>query len=238
MSNSVRPVCQCGCGELIPLEKIKKNGKASPPKYVDHYHFMEHRKATGFYRRFAQTGLAKQRAMQQETGVRPGHDKRSQAMKEHNRMVPRRHVSGWHKHKRKTMEQPQQSRAKHGQYNAERKLPDNTGQVVGDGSRVWLMETVAQHWPDLADRARQRPGDRYSWLVNELRSMNDKQSTAIVEEYQLKIRASNRERAQRDRRHQLAQYEAQLQTSSGERLEYLQKCIAKLKKQIEKAEGS
>lgn len=128
------------------------------------------------------------------------------------------------------------NREKHGQYDKARHLPDNTGQAVGGGEKVWLMQEVAQHWPDLAAAAQARSGDRYSWLVKELRTMNDEQASAIADEYKRRLNAANRERAQRDRRRQLAQIEEQAKTATGARLAWIEKEAEKIRKQIAKAE--
>ena len=106
-------------------------------------------------------------------------------------------------------------REKHGQYDKERGLPKNTGQAVGGGEKVWLLESVAKHWPDLAAAAQARGGNRYSWLVKELQALNDERATAIADEYQEKIRAANRERAQQERRQRLASLEEQKLTAYG-----------------------
>lgn len=94
------------CGKEIPPHLIRRH---SDRKYCDRdcarRAVTEKRKQQGFYQRFSQFGLAKLRAMQTENGgVRPGHVNRSQAMREHNKAVPRRHVSGWHKRAKKSMD--------------------------------------------------------------------------------------------------------------------------------------
>lgn len=129
-------------------------------------------------------------------------------------------------------------RKKHGHYDEERHLPDNTGQPGGSGSRIWLIETVAQYWPDLAATAHQQPGDRYRYLIAQLRTMqNDEQASSVVEEYRSRINADQRERAQRDRKRRLAKYEEMLHTYSVEQTSYVAKRIATLQKNIAKAEA-
>lgn len=129
------------------------------------------------------------------------------------------------------------SREKHGKYDEDRHLPENTGQAVGGGEKVWLMETVALHWPELAEQARARTGDRYGWLVRELRTMDDMQAIAIADEFKQRLNAANRDRAQRDRVRQLAQLEAQAKIADGARLVWIEKEAAKLRRQIANAEG-
>ena len=72
-------VCKCGCGEMVPVEKMYRNGRQL--YFVDRDHLRAYNKATGFYQRFSRQGLAAQREMQAKSGQRPGHEKRSAAAK-------------------------------------------------------------------------------------------------------------------------------------------------------------
>lgn len=126
---------------------------------------------------------------------------------------------------------------KHGRYDEQQHLPDNSGEPRGDGSRVWLLETVSQHWPELANSAHQQQGDRYKWLIAQLGAMqDDERAIAIIEEYHTRINVDQRERAQRDRKRHLAQYEQLAKVCDVAQLDYVEKCIAKLRKQIAKVE--
>lgn len=87
---------------------------------------------------------------------------------------------------------------KHGRYDPEKGLPDNTGQPLGSGLYVWLHEQVEQHWPELLDQAKQQneKSTADAWLLDKLKTMEDDQARAIVEEFadwQLREQAEDRQ---------------------------------------------
>ena len=90
------------CGAPIPYEKLVKH---PTQKYCSVAHAAQgnaqHLKLIGHYQEFSQAGNAAQRRMQEETGIRPGHNARSAAAKRSNQEKPRRHTSGWKKNKKK-----------------------------------------------------------------------------------------------------------------------------------------
>jgi hypothetical protein len=106
---------------------------------------------------------------------------------------------------------------------------------MSSGIYVWLMQEARVWWPDLVQQAERKPTpERYVWLLAELKK--DPLGVPLVREYVERRKADARERAQRDRKRMLAHYKQQLKEHPGN--DYYQKKIARLEKEIEKADWS
>lgn len=125
---------------------------------------------------------------------------------------------------------------KHGKYDQEKRLPDNTGQAQGSGLIIWLHHAVEGYWPEMLAYAEQQ-ADPNAWILNRLRTSEDEDSRDIYAEYVRRRRAIQAEQRLRERKSELAGCQAQLVEARGARREYLDQRIAKLKKSIAKAEA-
>jgi hypothetical protein len=126
-------------------------------------------------------------------------------------------------------------RAKHGNYNQERHLPDNRMKPQGSGNNVWLNEQVldvlghveGQH---LIDQSAQHSAKRYEWLCVQL---IDRGYKDVVEEYKVKQKEDAAQRRLQDRINRLENLREQLEENEyPSRATYLRKEIEKCEKYI------
>lgn len=128
-------------------------------------------------------------------------------------------------------------RAKHGAYDESRGLPDNGGKPTGSGLYVWLCsEAERLYGKDLIDEAQGHGDQRYRWLIAQIEAMPGDEAKQLVEEFHVRRKADAVEQRQAERRHRLAQMQAQIDAgATGQRLAWLEKEIQKVQRSIEKA---
>jgi hypothetical protein len=128
------------------------------------------------------------------------------------------------------------SREKHGRYDTEHGLPDNTMQPVGSGINVWLNAQVLAAFGDeqgqtlLAEAAKYAP-KRYEWLCERLMEHGHAE---IVEEFQCKKKEDAAQGRIRDKERELRQWQARLAETDNEQLcVWYRKRIAKCEKYLQ-----
>lgn len=126
-------------------------------------------------------------------------------------------------------------REKHGKYNPEKHLPDNTMQPQESGLYVWLQEQVIETLGNeqaqtLIEESRTHGVNRYKWLIAQ---MEDRGHDDIVAAYHNRRLADAAQARIRDKQRQLANCQRQLEieTSSDRRI-YLRGQIQKLTKYL------
>ena len=126
-------------------------------------------------------------------------------------------------------------RKKHGNYDADRQLPDNRMQPAGSGLAVWLQEQIIlligeEQAQGLIDQAREQGVHRYKYLLQqmELRGYND-----LAQKYEEHRRVMEAERRLQAKKFVLRRLQEQVgkETSEARRV-YLSKEIKKAEKYI------
>lgn len=126
-------------------------------------------------------------------------------------------------------------RAKHSQYDRERKLPDNTGQPQGSGTIVWFHEQIVARLGDSASQAliteSRRQGNRKTaWLCEQLRELGHQD---LVEAYEQRRRDDAAALRIREKERVIRQCQAQIaKESSPERRAFLEKQVAKAQRYV------
>lgn len=128
------------------------------------------------------------------------------------------------------------TRAKHGNYDEDRGLPDNRGQAQGSGIYVWLQSEVEQRFgKGLVDQAQAHGNERYTWLLAQLAAMGN-DGKQLIAEFEEKRRADAAERRQRDRQRAIVILQGQIDAgAAGQRLVWLTQQIEKIQRSYEKA---
>lgn len=128
-------------------------------------------------------------------------------------------------------------RAKHGRYDSERNLPDNTGQPQGSGLIVWFHSQILEHLGDAAgqsliDESRAQGSRGTAWLLVQLTA---KGHSEIVEAYEQCRRADAAALRRRDKERIIAQCQATIARNDTppEHQAFLRKAIAKAQKYLE-----
>jgi hypothetical protein len=131
------------------------------------------------------------------------------------------------------------SREKHGRYDQERHLPDNTMQPVGSGLYVWLHKQVRARFLDgeqLLEEAKKHRPSADSWLLGQLRARG---ADDLLEEFRVRKNADANVRDWENKRARLRQIEHRIQEEMDiypVRVAWMQKEAAKLRRLIEKHE--
>jgi hypothetical protein len=126
-------------------------------------------------------------------------------------------------------------RQTHGQYDPNRKLPDNNMQAVGSGINVWLNEQVLtllgeQEGRALIEQAAPHDEKRYKWTLEQLAARGHD----LRDEYHQREREVAAQRALRLREQQLAAWKQRLEEAvEPQRRVHIQKEIIKCEKYIE-----
>ncbi len=128
-------------------------------------------------------------------------------------------------------------RAKHGNYDEEHHLPDNTGQAVGSGSAVWLQEQILATLPApagqaLIDSASAHGVRRYEWLCEQLVTQG---YAELAQAYHQRKREDAAALRIRDKERIIRQCQAQIPSETTfERRVWLEKQIEKAQKYLER----
>lgn len=127
-------------------------------------------------------------------------------------------------------------RAKHGQYDATRHLPNNCGQAVGSGRVIWLQEQIQASFPHLLAASLHRGSSRTQWLLFQLEAMEDQKAQKIAQEYRQRARRDALIEAQRKRYRTIRKIQTFQSTISNEQEQRnCAKRIASIQRQIDKA---
>lgn len=127
-------------------------------------------------------------------------------------------------------------RKKHGRYDAEKQLPDNTMQPKESGLYVWLQEQIInvlgnEQAQMLIDESRTHKTKRYTWLLEQMqvRGCDD-----LIAEYHKRRLADAAQRRLREKQWRVANYRQQLEQGHGDAHNtYLRKQIEKLERYIQ-----
>lgn len=123
-------------------------------------------------------------------------------------------------------------RTKHGNYDAERGLPDKRMQPQGSGIQVWLQEQIITSLGEeaaqrLIDEARPHGPRRYQWMIERMAERGHPELGKQYDERRKPSRLRDKERA-------LKGWQAQLATETNEaRCAYIRRQIQKCEDYIE-----
>jgi hypothetical protein len=124
-------------------------------------------------------------------------------------------------------------RSQHGQYDQEKRLPDNSLQPSGAGYTVWLQEQILALFPDgeaLIGQSREHGTKRYAWLLERLQARGH---VEIVEEYATRKRKADAERRIREKENHRQMIQEQLsQEQPVARRQYLLREMEKIEKYL------
>lgn len=133
------------------------------------------------------------------------------------------------------------ARAKHGQYDQERRLPDNTGQAQGSGVIVQFHAQIRELLGEeagqaLIEESRAQGHRKTAWLCERLQ---ERGHVDLVQEYEQSQRDTGAALRIRKKEQLIAQCQATIARNDTplEHQEFLQTRIAKAQKYLEKHRG-
>jgi len=124
---------------------------------------------------------------------------------------------------------------KHGRYDAEKHLPNNSGTPQGNGLYVWFLQAVKQlpGGEALVEQCYAHVDGKYQWLLEQVEALNTPASRELLEQFHIKRKYLAAEARQEQRYRSLRGYQERLAERYNE---WYEKQVAKLEREIAKAQ--